>query len=951
MKQIKLFMFLLFATLANAVFAQVPVEPPVPVAKQYIVTYTWNGSASDRWENPANWDTVLVRRVSLPLIPAVTPLKYPNIVATATTSAQANVVIPSGLTNYPRLLPTPFTTYTISNLDIAAGATLNLNGQTLIVNGIISGAGNIIGSPTSSLTVAGHHDVGIYYRDASHAATFSGATYTENFSTITTADLQGGPIPTVIPGTVFPLPDPNQGGLTPITPYQFVARAQPGGIYGIADTTAPFPFNKLSTKVERDPLVISFIDQVKGLNQAVYNVSADFSVTDFDGTQMYVGKPVDTDNDEFLPNGQTNPNPTPRIPVAYSAIIIKVTLNDGSSFEYQGEASSRNIAFTSQQPIQSITISPLVGCGPGAILVGYATIDNLQIGQRVNSGTLNFAQTGTQNQLNNLTVDVATGVGSINLGSTLRVLGTVDPVSGSINSTVNSYLTLASTALGTARVKDHTTAGTITGNVNVERHFANGRSKQWRFVGFPYKTNVDVANISGITSSFTVPTSTTFMRYFELLNDGKYNGTSGGAKNAGYASLNPGSTVAPGEGIAAYIYDMVGTPTTGTLTGGQTMVTSGELNEDGQNVTKNVVNSGFQALAADQGWNLISNPFASTIDITSPGITYPAGVSPTIYRWNPEAGNWTTFNRTTLASVGGGDEFIESGSSFFVKVNTTSNIVFSQAAKIAIASGLNQFGKNNFTTGIAQQAVGAKAKAVSNVGLRLKASGPGNPIPSEAFIGLSQNDATAAYDDKYDAFSRGRTSGASVAVKGSNSDLVVQFDRPITETGKEKRYYPLTVTVPSEGKTQLDLAIEGNWNSLNTVYLIDKKEGKTIPLSGNKLNYEFTMNTTKEEDRFVLAINHVNVAEKSGITATDVRVMNNPVRADVIDAIIAHPTAKAKSYSVVNASGATVNKGSIQDNNSVQHRLGFGKSNANGVMYLRVDFENGDSKTVKFIKL
>jgi hypothetical protein len=133
--------------------------------------------------------------------------------------------------------------------------------------------------------------------------------------------------------------------------------------------------------------------------------------------------------------------------------------------------------------------------------------------------------------------------------------------------------------------------------------------------------------------------------------------------------------------------------------------------------------------------------------------------------------------------------------------------------------------------------------------------------------------------------------------------------------------------------------------------LIDKKEGKTIPLSGSKLNYEFTMNTTKEEDRFVLAINHVNVAEKSGITATDVRVMNNPVRADVIDAIIAHPTAKAKTYSVVNASGATVNKGSIQDNNSVQHRLGFGKSNANGVMYLRVDFENGDSKTVKFIKL
>jgi hypothetical protein len=179
----------------------------------------------------------------------------------------------------------------------------------------------------------------------------------------------------------------------------------------------------------------------------------------------------------------------------------------------------------------------------------------------------------------------------------------------------------------------------------------------------------------------------------------------------------------------------------------------------------------------------------------------------------------------------------------------------------------------------------------------------------------------------------------------------MQFDRPIVNNGKEKRYYPLTVTVPEAGKTKLELDVEGAWNSLNTVYLIDKKEGKTIPLSGKKLSYEFNMTSTQEEDRFVLAFNHVNVSEKSGITATDVRVMNNPVRSDVIDAIIAHPSAKAKSYSIVNGSGATLNRGSIQENNSVQHQLGFGKSNANGVMYLRVDFENGDSKTVKFIKL
>jgi hypothetical protein len=213
------------------------------------------------------------------------------------------------------------------------------------------------------------------------------------------------------------------------------------------------------------------------------------------------------------------------------------------------------------------------------------------------------------------------------------------------------------------------------------------------------------------------------------------------------------------------------------------------------------------------------------------------------------------------------------------------------------------------------------------------------------------DDATAGFDSKYDAYFRGRSAGAAVSINEKSTKMVMQFDRPIAENGKEKRYYPLTVTVPSVGKTKLDINVEGAWNSLNKVYLIDKKEGKTIQLSGNKLSYEFNMTTKEESDRFMLAINHVNVADKSGITTTDVRVMNNPVRSNVIDAIIAHPTAKAKNYSIVNGSGATLNSGSIQDNNSVQHQLGFGKSNANGVMYLKVNFENGDSKTVKFIKL
>ena len=47
--------------------------------------------------------------------------------------------------------------------------------------------------------------------------------------------------------------------------------------------------------------------------------------------------------------------------------------------------------------------------------------------------------------------------------------------------------------------------------------------------------------------------------------------------------------------------------------------------------------------------------------------------------------------------------------------------------------------------------VGANQKPAIT-GLRFKASGPGNPIPAEAYLGLSFNDATAAFDNKYESF-------------------------------------------------------------------------------------------------------------------------------------------------------------------------------------------------------
>jgi hypothetical protein len=247
-----------------------------------------------------------------------------------------------------------------------------------------------------------------------------------------------------------------------------------------------------------------------------------------------------------------------------------------------------------------------------------------------------------------------------------------------------------------------------------------------------------------------------------------------------------------------------------------------------------------------------------------------------------------------------------------------------------------------------QERVGSNI--VKLAGIRVKASGQGNPIPGEAYLDLSREDATRGWDPKYDGLMMPRSSGVSVFFDEEREhDFSMHFDAPLPVG--EKRYYPLTVTSPALGQTTLELSPEGSWNPLNSVSLIDAKEGKTILMQGGKLSYTFQIPSRKEEGRFLLAVNHVAVGKDGGEPGRLLRLLGNPVTGDRIDLLLSHPTAKPKRWELVGMNGAKVSEGSfsVSDGN-IQYALMTSGMRAAGVYVLRVEMDNDEMQTVQVMR-
>lgn len=237
----------------------------------------------------------------------------------------------------------------------------------------------------------------------------------------------------------------------------------------------------------------------------------------------------------------------------------------------------------------------------------------------------------------------------------------------------NRVLTLLSTGdsptVDASVAEMSTSGGQVEGNITVQRFMSkeggvNNNTRIYRYISSAVQ-NATVSDIQKeiyITGTFTgastcsgcVSSSQSMFRYVESVS---------GNLNNGYVDF-PVSTntemLVPGVGYAMFVR--------GDILPSAKWDIRGPLNSG--TVSLPVTSSG---ITADDGWNLVANPFASTIDWNASNGWTKTNLNDAIYL--TDNGSGTTATYIGGVGVNGGSNFIASGQAFWVKADSPGPIL------------------------------------------------------------------------------------------------------------------------------------------------------------------------------------------------------------------------------------------------------------------------------------
>ncbi|GGH15913.1 hypothetical protein GCM10007352_24990 [Mucilaginibacter phyllosphaerae] len=542
-----------------------------------------------------------------------------------------------------------------------------------------------------------------------------------------------------------------------------------------------------------------------------------------------------------------------------------------------------------------------VGCNivnNGAITYG-STNSAINFNGSLAAQTYTAAATGNTTSIGSLTINNS-AAGTITLsGGPVDIYNALTLPSGKLVIDPTTIFTLKSTATATAYVGTLPAASTITGTVSVERYITGGtiNYRGYRLISSPvyaatvggnrvtsvnylkntsYLTGTTDVGTNGfdlagnptlylfredrvpLTTSFTngsyrgINTISTTPNYNIDIDGGPINIPVGNGVQFFYRGDRNVATITAQRNVN-YVPTSAVITATGTLNTGQITVKNW--------YTPNSANLGYTTTTTTvRGYNLVGNPYASTIDwdtfntTTSTSGIYGVNIGNTIYELNPRTKNFATYQKGVTPGTGtgtnNGSRYIVSGQGFFVvATSAAAQLIFNESAKSTVQNTVN-------TTLLMADKATVRSVAAANtdpdthVRLQLLKDTVNN---DDIYIGFQSN-ATPAYTFDEDAAYRPGIGVISLSSLSADNVSLSINRLPLLQKNQKIR---LKVNATESGVYQLNLTEQKNIPDLYDIWLMDsfKKDSLNIRLyKSYSFNIERADTNTYSSARFSLII-------------------------------------------------------------------------------------------------
>ncbi len=472
----------------------------------------------------------------------------------------------------------------------------------------------------------------------------------------------------------------------------------------------------------------------------------------------------------------------------------------------------------------------------------------------------------------------------VSLGQDANLVDELSVSSGTFTTTGFDF-TLISDASRTARIAEIPAGADITGNIVTQRYSGIGPT-DWRFLS----SAVSGATIADWADDFpTTGFTGSTQPGLSFVSIYSYDESVAGVADNGYVpATSTADPIVSGLGYWVYLGD---NPITFSVTGPPHTFT----------VTPTVTYS-VSAGMADDGWNLIANPYPSAIDWDDASWT-KTNVDDAVYIYNSNTGTFASY--VGGVGVNGGSRYIASQQAFWVKANASSPAITmvedikadQDPSHLKLLSTENT---SHYPMAFSDFPVPPNTNSIPN-SILLTASG--NGYSDETFIRFKPG-STGGFDGESDAW---KLENPNAAAPNFSSVIMDSLDLSINNL-PDLTYdiiIPIRLRVPVTGTYTISRDSSLLLTSNACVMLEDLVNNSMIDLFSN-VSYSFIISDTTSAPRFLLHI--CDSAASTGVSEKKEESSGMKVIYDNGDIYLAFDLAEASdvNISVYNLLGAQV---------------------------------------------